>query len=424
MRRVAGHLYSIRPDERARVVRLFFFAFGNAAAYVIARTVADSAFLYHIGPDRLPPLYMVSAGVVALSTMIYGQLLRRFDMRLMVMQTLIGFAVLSALTPIAMQLFANSLTVFAVVYLVAQVRGSLGMIQFSTFLNEQFGHQQPERLVGLLNAGATIAGFLVGTGIGLVAKHVNVESLMYFTAVIDVCTLLPVLGLRRPVLVKQDLGMGIPPEQPRDAHGLRDALRSRLVTSIAVLVVLAVVVTTLVEYQWKASAAQFFERSEVDLTQYFGYFYACVYLVTWIMQIFVTGVVLRKQGMFVGLCVFPSTLLLATVAALVTPAALLLIPLTISKGCDTLKRSMSDPSIQVAYGPLELRLRRQAITFVSGVAKPFAEALAAIILVIATPRLSHSHLSLVVVVLILVWLASACGVWRQFKRAQRKDTET
>lgn len=411
MRKLFEILNSISPDERQRVLRLFFFAFGNAAAYVIARTVADSAFLYHIGPERLPPLYMVSAGVVALATMAYGRLLQRFDMRTMVMQTLAILAVLSALTPTAMRAFSDSLTVFAMVYLVAQVRGSLGMIQFATFLNEQFDTRQQVRLVGVLNAGATIAGFLVGTGIGLIAKEVNVGSLMYVTAIIDLCTLLPVFGLRRPVLPPST---STPTEQPRNAHGLRDAFRSPLVASISAVVVSAVVVATLVEYQWKASAAHFYSRDEQSLTQYFGYFYGVVYLATWFLQMFVTGRTLRRRGMLFGLCVFPLTLLFATCGALLTPATLLLIPMTISKGCDTLKRSMSDPSIQVAYRPLELRLRRQAITFVSGIAKPFAEALAAVILVIATPRLSDQYLSILVILLIFVWLAAAVRVWRQF----------
>lgn len=399
---------------------LFSYGFGSAAAYVLARTIADSAFLSHIGTAHLPALYMLSAGIVALFSMAYGEFVRHSRLKTLVLLTLFVLAATSAAMPIVMRRFADSLTVFAVVYLIAQVRGSLGTIQYATLLNEQFAHRSPERVVGLIGAGATLAGITMGLAIGLVADHVDVEALMYLTAGIDLLTMIPVLWLGRPgdasepeVRPSDNLSTETP--STTNHFRLRNALRSPYIMSIACVVAVSVLVATLVEYQWKVTAASELQRDEEDLAQYFGYFYGTVYLLTGLLQLFVTGRVLQRRGVLAGLMAFPMALLAATCAAwLVSSQRLLLWPVTLSKGCDTLKRSMTDPSVQVIYGPLPHGLRRQAITFVAGIAKPFAEALAAVTLLATAPWMTPRQFSAVIIVLILVWLALNYGVWWRF----------
>lgn len=417
---------SISPSERRTIALLFVYGFGTAAAYVLARTIADSAFLSHIGPEHLPSLYMLSAGVVALSSLIYGQLVRRFRLRQLVVMTLLLLGVSSAILPSLMHRFSNSLSVFAMVYLLAQVRGTMGTIQYATLLNEQFGHNRPERVVGIAGAGATFAGIAVGLGIGLFAERVDVEGLMYLAAAIDVVTIIPILYLRQSSeLHEQRLDDGQGTEAPTlDAAGfrLRDAMRTPFVISIALVVSLSVLAATLVEYQWKVTVASEFHRDEEELAQYFGYFYASVYLLTGLIQLAVTGRVLRGRGVLIGLLAFPGALLLTTGTAwLLSAQRFLLWPVTMSKACDTFKRSLNDPSLQVLYSPLEPGLRDQAITFVAGIAKPFAEAVAAVSLVAMTPWLSQRQLTLTVIVVVALWITAGVRVWRQFRKLRAAD---
>ena len=414
--------FSIDRDERHSVVLMFMYGFGTAAAYVLARTIADSAFLSHIDLEHLPALYMVSAGVVALSSLIYGHLVRHHGLRKLILLTLLLLAASSTVMPLAMERFADSLTVFAIVYVVAQVRGSLGTIQFATLLNEQFGHDQPERVVGLVGAGATLAGITMGTAIGLVADYVNVESLMYLAAVIDVVTMLPVLSLKRVSVNPMDSSHSLSVEAGLIQRGfrLRDALRSKYVVSIAGVVTVSVLAATMVEYQWKVTAANELQRDEETLARYFGFFYGTVYLITGLLQLFATGRLLQKRGVLFGLLAFPGALLAATFTTWVVSAErLLLWPMTLSKACDTLRRGLHDPSIQVAYSPLANDLRRQAIMFIAGMAKPFAEAAAAVALVAMTPWISPRQLAVVIMVLICCWLALDIRLWWQFRTLRK-----
>jgi ATP/ADP translocase len=185
--------------------------------------------------------------------------------------------------------------------------------------------------------------------------------------------------------------------------------------SIAAIVFLTVTASTFVEYQWKVSAAEKMHGNEEGLARYFGYFYSVVYLITGALQLFVTKRVLLKRGVIFGMLAFPAALLATTVISwLVSAVSLRLWPLTLSKGCDTLKRSLNDPSMKVLYGPLPQRMRRQAIAFVAGVCKPIAEAGAALVLLFIAHAISLRHLSLIVAGLLVVCLILIVRVWVWF----------
>lgn len=419
---MSQRLEPLERHERTAVAMLFLYGFGNAAAYVLARTIADSAFLSHIGPEHLPAMYMVSAGVVALASIAYSRLARHTAPHRSVKWTLFLFAGTAALLPELMNEFSSSITAFAIVYLLTQIRGTLGTIHYATLLNEHFSHERPERVVGLSGAGATFAGFLMGMAIGTIPNDIDVESLMYMVVLIDLLTIIPVsrLATKLPVVgtgvsTRQEISSSTSDAAPPGV--IRWAIRNRYVRSIGTVVLVGVIVATLVEFQWKASVAEHFHREEAKLAEYFGYYYGFVYLATGAMQLFVTGRLLQRRGVLAGLVTFPSALLATAIGVLVFRAErFMLWPVTFAKGCDIFKRSMSDPSIQLLYAPLDSGVRRQAITFVAGIAKPLAEAIAAIALLGLSRWLTLIQISALVAGLVLVWLLVSFQVWQSFRR--------
>lgn len=413
--------------DRRNAALLFVYGFGNAAAYVIARTEADSQFLSRIGPDGLPRIYLASAGVVALASAVYGRCVRGASVRLSVVVSLLLLSACSAALPWLLSQFPTSTIVTGLVYLLAQVRGSLGTIQFTMLLNEQFAHRQPERVVGYVGVGATLAGFSVGLALGQLTQLSGLTGLLYVVALIDLLTILPVRLLPPGHRVERD-----GPDEffwftPADGDQptLAEAKRSAFVMRIAAMVAACVLAATLVEYQWKVAASDHFHRDEQALAGYFGRFYGCIYLITGLMQFFLTGLVLKHRGVLFGLLLFPVALLLASGGVLIAGTATAIIwPLTLAKGCDTLKRSMNDPSIHLLYSPLPATLRHQAITFVAGIVKPLTEAAAASLLILMAPVMSIRMLSIPVAGLIVIWILLNISVWRRFRSPSIQQPET
>ena len=88
--------------------------------------------------------------------------------------------------------------------------------------------------------------------------------------------------------------------------------------------------------------------------------------------------------------------------------------LSVLKGGDVLRRSLHDPSVQVLYSPLKRRFRRMAITFVSGIAKPFTEAIAGVWILVGSTFLVPSAGCFLALPWLLLWIAVAPLVWWSF----------
>ena len=426
---VFQQLLKLNASERRSTLLLFAYGFGNAAAYVVARTVADSAFLSRIGPDQLPKAYLVSAVAVALASGLYGKVALGSSVRRSALLALMMLAATSAALPTLMQLFPKSYLALAVVYVLAQLRGSIGTIQYVILINEQFAHRQPERIVGIVGLGATSAGFILGLALGYIVPVVDVASLMYLASAIDLLTMLPVLLLpSKQALSAQAYAQEealFCSEEPADLVRIRPQRQDSVMElGIASMVAVGVVAATLVEFQWKVTAANELHRDESSLGRYFAFYYGGVYLLTGTLQFFATGAVLGRRGILVGLLIFPGALLVTSVTAFLASAdRLLLWTVTLTKGCDALKRSMNDPSIVILYGLLNADRRHQIVTLVSGVIKPLAEAAAAFCLVVMMPFMPARFLSVVVVALVAVWFGLDILVWRSSGDAGRDGNQ-
>mgnify|MGYP002623462440 CR=1 FL=1 len=276
------------------------YGFGNGAAYVTFRAVADSLFLSHIGTSRLPLMYMISASAVILASGIHARAARMFRLHDVVFAGLAALAIASFTLPKLSLLWPNSLVVFGIIYVASEIRGALGTIHFATLINESFEDDEPHAFVGWIGLGTTLSAMCMGLVIALLVDWVQSENLLYLAAVLDVATMAMVVlarrgekSHRRRTFYRQKSNRrGI----KRMTTGMKRVARSHYVLGVVGLVVLTVAVSTLVEFQWKVTAAGVLHRDEHDLTAYFGYYYAGLYLLTGLLQVFLTGRLLQRFG--------------------------------------------------------------------------------------------------------------------------------
>jgi ATP/ADP translocase len=407
-------LVEVPPEDRPTALLLFIYVFGSAGGYVTARTVADSQFLSQIGPGKLPAMYMVAAGAVAFASILYGWAAQRHSLRRIVRWTLGSFAVLSLALPMLMKQYPGSLPLFAGVYVFAQIRGTIGTVQFTTLLNEQFTHGKQATVFGIVAIGATAAGIALGGLVGWLGQRMATEDLMYLAAAMDLLALAPILFLRQSPTTSRT------PTREHADHDERSALPAEPAAGlpspplllIAALVCLTVLVSTLVEFQWKVAAAEELQRNKAQLTTYFGYFYAVVFLLTGITQLILTGRIIYRLGVLPTLMLLPLALGIASLSTLLASATrIALWSVTLAKGCDVIRRSLNDPGLQMLYSPIPKTARRRAIAVVFGIIKPSSEALAAVGILAVFPLLAVRQLSYAALALTVLWLGLVAGYW-------------
>ena len=98
-------------------------------------------------------------------------------------------------------------------------------------------------------------------------------------------------------------------DEARDASGVIGTLRgSRYLQTIAALIFVSVMVSTLIDYQFKAAAKEAYPSTDA-LAGFFGSYYAWLSVVTMLAQLWLTGRLLMGLGLTPSLLVLPVTLL-------------------------------------------------------------------------------------------------------------------
>jgi AAA family ATP:ADP antiporter len=418
---------TIRPSERRKFVLAFLYAFTIFGACVVGRAAANGLFLARVGAAWLPLVYVLSACTVGLLAAVLLRLGTRRGLKQVILISLLLLALTSVALCLLVQKFDHAMVLLVGIYLLAEIRGCLATIQYGILVNELFATSPSHHhATGLLSSAATLAGIVFGVLVALEVSQLGTVHLLYVVAGLEILGMLPILLLpphelddpddriAMPDTIQENIG--IVDDMPIGAGGFTSAIRSPYVRGIATLVSIAVVVGTLIEFQWKFSVAESYATNEDQMTRYFGFFQAAVNLVTGLIQIVLTGKILQHCGMRVSLLIFPAALLASTLGVLFSSLdRVALSAVTLVKGCDALKRSINDPAILMLYAPLANGQRRQAITFVLGIVKPVAEAIAALLIIALAEAVNTRAISYFAMVLLGVWLITVTRRLTAFK---------
>ena len=305
-------------------------------------------------------------------------------------------------------------------------------------MNEVFIHQPPARVVGLVGFGSTLAGMLLGGIVGIEADDLGTANLLYLVAGFD---LLGLIVLSRLIAVVRPGALEAREEPHATTENIaaqqtlngtaqeapwRTILRSPLAICIGLMISIQTISLTIVEFQWKVSAHNAYHHSEVDesfaeqveeednLTSFFGKYYAVVYAATGLLQLFVTGGYLSRLGILPALLIFPSALMCGSLGILLSsPLHVSLGSTTFTKGCEILRRGIYDAAIYLLYWPMGQLVRRRAIAFSVGVAKPISEALSGLIILQLALHFEVRQLSFFVLGLLALWIFLAVVSYRR-----------
>ena len=400
-------LLKIPPSQQGRTGLLFLFAFGMSGAYVCARSEGDAAFLARVGVARLPAMILVAASAVAIVTAVYSRLVASMSLRKVILWTHILLGASTLALGFLIKSGNRSDTIPESLYLLAELRGAIGSIQFATLLNDMFRRSAPTEVSAVAGSGSTLAGILLGGAIGLLVASFGATTVLFVVPVLDL--LAGVVAIRCPGRQSDQEGDN-EGESEGDNDGCTTPTRplqvlrtSPLVRYVALMVCLKSIVVLMIEFEWKASAGRHF-TSEDDLAGFFGIFYAGLFLLTGMLQLFGTARFLTRAGIRTGLAIFPGCLAAVLVGTLLSSGTAMFWWLTAARGCDTMRRGVTDPTLNILYWPLKPELRRQVIALNGGWIKPLAEAMTALLLIPLAASLTDRWLAAVILGLSVLWI--------------------
>jgi ATP/ADP translocase/HEAT repeat protein len=368
-----------------------------AAAALIGRTVGDSLFLTHFESEHLAYMYPVSATVAGVLAYGYGLLACRLPL-VRLISLAVGFLLIVLLALRGLLLFDGPAARVAA-YVVGDLVVNTPMLLFWSFAGRLFDPRSAKRLFGLVGAGGTVACLVAGLTVRPLASAVGTPNLLW----VVIALLGGFLVVVRRVAHYEGVGTQPPDQTSVPGSGsYGHLLKTSQVRVLVILVVVATVAVTLVDYQFKTAAKQHFDGDA--LAAFFGTFYGACSGLALVIQLFLVHIILQRGGVFLGLAVLPIALIATAMGAALTSS----FEWTIASKFvfQVFAFTIDSAAIQMLYLGVALQSRGQTRALADGIGKPFAVAIAGLLLVIGHGIPGHL-LAIVTAAAAIAWIVFA-----------------
>lgn len=399
--------FNINPGEGHLVAVLAGALCCLIAANNLIKILRDSIFLGHHAASELPYLYILvalCAGVIIATYARYTVKLSMVRLILatngLIVVTVIGFWYLLTYIDPGWSHYAF--------YIWSAMATVIAVAQLWTLAGQLFTPDQGKRLFGLVAAGGTLGGVAAGFG----AKwtiHLAPDSNHMFWVVVGLylaASLLICVSQRRlaTIAAKQEVGApnraGVVSGDNIFAHlGASPYLKT-----IATLILVSVVVSTLIDFELKTAAKDTYP-SKSALTGFFSGYYGWLSLATLFAQVVLTGKVIGKLGLNASLHLTPIVLMGGSLAIMIWPS---LLAATLTRIADaTLRNSVHRSSLEIVYMGVPANIKKALKTFLDVVVERVGDATAGFIILffsLASVAGYKTYVHIICVGLIVVWM--------------------
>lgn len=420
--RVLAEWLDIRPHEVRAVLLSFSGAFLVIGFLILARSLREAFYLTSFDVKTLPYITAAVAALGLPSIGLFTKLLARYHARQVVRSTLL-------LMVAGLLLLWPFLTAYRAVVVIFYLWTAVGTLILTTgfwvITSELFPLRSAKRLFGLISAGGTSGALVIGT------------SLSWLTTVAPVIWLIPLLmailllffvvETCLPQLEDDRAETKDKPEQTSIREGLSKVWQNPHLRTIGLIVMIATMATTLLDYQFKELLRAEITTKE-GLTAFFGAFYAWTGLASLVVQLLLAARILKVFGIGWTVSVLPIIVLLGSAGFFFFPSLVLV---TLVRGADnSLRKSLHRSVIEVLYVPIPSALRRKTKAFIDSVLDSMAEGIGAgiIFLWVTWANFPSVYLSVAVIGLTGAFLVAGRHMNKEYfktlvKRLQAGDKE-
>ena len=329
-----------------------------AATLMIAQQVAgkaarDALFLSHYEVAQLPKAVIAGAVVSLLGVIAMSALLTRFGP---------GRTVPAAFAASAAMFLAERLMLepapgvtAALLYLHMSGFGVIVISGFWSLVNERFDPHAAKPRIARIAAGATLGGVLGGVLANLVADALGFPSMLVLLSLLNLAcaAILAPLGAT--------LGEPTRSTEAPMRSGLEVIAGIPYLRHMAALLTLVAMTAALVDFAFKAQAAQHFESRE-HLVAFFAAFYAVAGVVGFLLQSMLGPRVLERFGIGPVLATLPAVVLAGSLAA---SLAVSLASTALLRGAHAvLANSLFRSTFELLYAPLPPHAKRPTKTII------------------------------------------------------------
>ena len=411
MRKFVNIFFEVRKNEWLASGLMFSLHFMLMATLYFLKPARDSLFLSEVGPMQLPFVYLLLAVIAIPVSIFVSKYLRQYTSRKVLQGSLLFFMI--SLLLLRWIFTLNVQWVFTAFYIWVGIFGILVISQFWLFANALFNAAQSKRLFSFLNLGA-ILGAIIGSQASSVLVawlSLSTQNLLFVSiGFLGLC-----FGITYCINDSENIEGQDEPETEEEssfAYSTRDVFktvfRSRYQLLIAGVIGFAMLVSTLVDYQFKSLASEAYSNTAA-LTSFLGTFYGALSVVSLLIQILLSAQIIKKLGLGGAILTRPASILVGALLFLFEPVLAVAIYM---QGFDRATRySIDKTGRELLFLPLPQRVKRKTKIFMDIFVDRLFRGIAGLLLLafIYIRDFSVEQVSYIVIAAIGVWIL--LGIW-------------
>jgi AAA family ATP:ADP antiporter len=371
----------VRPGEGLAVLLSFLYIAVVVASFLLAKPIRQGLVLREYGAYALVYLYAAVPLVLSLFVPVYTRVAAKFGARTVTIGTLIFFS-LNVLAFWYAFRFRPFDLLPGLFFVWVNCYGVIAPVQAWSFANSLFDTRQAKRLFGLIGSGASLGAITGGVLARFLVEPVGgTINLMLVLAILLLAAAgIVMIAKSRIPRVGQARRAGSGPR--RFSETWREIAFSPYLRLIAGLVFVAAIATQWTAFQLNVVALERFGNDLDSLTRFFGTFNFVLGIVSFLLQLLVTGRLLRTYGV-------ASTILALPLALATGNALILLVPVfwsvLLTNGFDQgLRFSVDKATYELMYLPIAPVTRASIKNAIDIVVNRVADGVGAVLLGLAT----------------------------------------
>ncbi len=447
--RILSRFVDLRPGEEKLVLLLFFCFFLITSPHTIIKALRYADLLYKMGPGGLPYAYLAGAIVTGLVVIFHTRAQAKVSGHHMILASLVFFIVTGILLHmVLLSNFGKESALLSYFYWVwASVLTIVLMTQFWMIINEVFNPREAKRLIGFCGSGGILGGIIGGLLARFLTKANLADLLLPLACALLFACIFVVRGIYTVRKKKLPDAEAKPLKQEQKIapkFGFRDNFhavrKNSYLRLISGLVVITVIVSTFIDFQFSSAVDDYFSFGFVDqkeaMQAFFGLFFAGLLAFSFLLNFFLTSKILRNFGIRFTLLLTPAILILCSLGIIFGPFTLL--PAIFIKGSDEgLAFSLQQSVREILYIPVSSDLKAKVKPFIDMFINRFAKVFAAILLLVIalilkkevdqlTPVLDpgfSKDLIWGILVLLVLWIVISLKIGHEYLGTIRKNIQ-
>ncbi len=412
-------IFNLQKGEEKGVVYLLIYSFFVGAALAFYVTSATSLFLNIFERDFLP-ISFIAAGILV---WLIGKLMNFLFKRINLSKGIpIGLFILlvSILVFLILYKLCEWMAIIFMLYAWIRVFAYMHAVVFWSLSGRLFMLQQAKRLFSLITGGEVFASIISFFSIPFLLKFIQTSDLLFISGAfltLGFIFMFFIVSKFKDKLLTKKVSKK---KQKAEDVKLFKSKYFKLIFWIAFVPIFA---QFFVDFIFQAQAKVEFPHRE-ELTAFMGVFFGVSAIIEFSLKTFISGRLLSKYGVKIGLLAFPIMLAisfsLASVFGLFFGTMGLFFSFVALGRLFTraIRTSLNDPSIQILYQPLPSEQRVILQNKIESGPKAYASIVAGVFLWIFSqiPNISLVVFSFMLFALTVFWAKLSLDVYKEYRK--------